>query len=243
MGLITDVCTKAAEYLSGDYDIEEIKEIPSVEKLSFGNKAKKADVCAFSIDLRKSTDLLYVHHKQTAGKIHKAFLHVVASTVLHFGGEIRSFKGDSLLALWPANYKSQITKAVRAAMTVKWFLSEKLATEFSQFSSIDFGIGIDWGEVFITRAGIPRNANNNDLIFMGRPINFAVAIGEQAHGPHHVEISTSTYENLEESLLFGNQKGFFGADVKTNIWTNGSIDYQGTRAWTKLTTWYCEAPD
>jgi class 3 adenylate cyclase len=155
MGIKDDICTKARDYLSGDYQVEEVQNIPSVEKLAFGKQAKKAKVCAFSIDLRNSTGLLYVHQKQTAGKIHKAFLHVAASTVLHFGGEIRSFKGDSLLALWPANYKSEITTCVRAAMTVQWLLTVELAADFEQFSGIDFGIGVDWGDVFIARAGLP----------------------------------------------------------------------------------------
>jgi adenylate cyclase len=243
VGVKSDICTKAKEYLSGDYEVEEVDHIPTVEKVAFGKKAKKAKVCAFSIDLRKSTDLLYDHQKQTAGKIHKAFLHVAASTVLHFGGEIRSFKGDSLLALWPANYKSEITRCVRAAMTVKWLLDVELAPEFKQFSEIDFGIGVDWGEVFIARAGIPRNANNNDLIFMGRCINFAVALGEQAHGPHHVEISTSTYENLEEEAIYGEGKDWLGQSKQIDMWGNGAMKWQGSTIPTKLTTWYWELND
>ena len=243
MGVKTDICEKAKEYLAGDYEVEEVDHIPSVEKVAFGKKAKKANVCAFSIDLRKSTDLLYVHQKQTAGKIHKAFLHVAASTVLHFGGEIRSFKGDSLLALWPANYISEITQCVRAAMTVKWLLAVELVSEFEQFSGIDFGIGVDWGEVLIARAGIPRNANNNDLIFMGRCINFAVALGEQAYGPNHLEISTTTYENLEDIAIYGEQKDWFGQPKKVDMWNNGAMKWQGQAVSTKLTNWYWELGD
>jgi adenylate cyclase len=237
MGLKEDVYTKATEYLSGDYEIEDVDHIPTVEKVAFGKKVKKAKVCVFSIDLRRSTDLLEVHHKQTAGKIHKAFLHTVAATVIHFGGEIRGFKGDSLLALWPANYKSEISRCVQAAMTVKGFLTVDLAEEFGQYSPIDFGIGVDWGEVLIARAGIPRNANNNDLLFLGKCINFAVAIGEQAHGPDHVEISTSAYENLEDDTIYaGEEKDWAGNRV--NMWKNGAMKWQGSNIGTKLTNYY-----
>src|SRR5574340_485035 len=143
MGFKEDVSGKVKEYLSGDYQIEDVTEIPSVEDVPFGKKAQQMKLCVFYIDLRDSTNLLFVHQKQTAGKIHKAFLHAVASTVLYFDGYIRGFKGDSLMAFWPANYKSEVSKCVQAAMTTKWLLDVELSSQFEAYSKIDFGIGID----------------------------------------------------------------------------------------------------
>jgi class 3 adenylate cyclase len=240
MGLKQDVTTKVEEYLSGDYEVEETTGIPAPKDVAFGNKAKKAKLCVFYIDLRKSTELLFVHQKQTAGKIHKAFLHTVAATVLDFGGVIRGFKGDSLMAMWPANYKSEVSKCVQAAMTVKWFLDVELAEKFEQYSKVDFGIGIDWGEVFITRAGIPRDSNNNDLIFMGKCINFAVAIGEQAKGPDHVEISRTVFDNLEDRAQYGKRKDFFGNEIKVSMWREGKVEWLGESHPTNVTNWYWE---
>jgi adenylate cyclase len=214
MALKDNVSKKVKDYLNGDYEVEDITEIPLPEQVPFGKKAKRMNICVLSIDLRDSTNLLFVHQKQTAGKIHKAFLHTIAATVLAYGGHIRGFKGDSLMALWPANYKSEVTKCVKAAMTIKWFLSVHLAEEFAEYSEIDFGIGIDWGDVLIARAGIARDANNNDLIFMGKCVNFAVAIGEQAKGPDHVEISKITYDNLDDEAIHGKQKDTWGDRAK-----------------------------
>jgi adenylate cyclase len=233
MPLTDDVRAKVVEYLDGDYEVEDVTAIPSVEDVTFGRKAKRMKLCVFYIDLRKSTDLLFLHQKQTAGKIHKAFLHVVSSVVLHFGGEIRSFKGDSLMAFWPANYKSEFSTCVQAAMTVKWLLDIELSPLFESYEKIDFGIGVDWGDVFIARAGIPRNANNNDLIFMGQCVNFAVAIGEQACGPNHVEVSTITYDNLEDNAKYGVQNG-----VQVDMWKDGVVNWKGQPHTTKLTSWY-----
>ncbi|KKL22043.1 hypothetical protein LCGC14_2439410, partial [marine sediment metagenome] len=126
MGFVEDLTNKVRDYLSGEYDITETRGIPTIDNVSHGKKAKKMNLCAFSIDLRKSSDLLVQHQKQTAGKIHKAFLAVASSIVLKYGGKIRSFQGDSILVFWPAYVTSQIMDAVRAAMAIKWFLSEKL---------------------------------------------------------------------------------------------------------------------
>jgi len=233
MSLADDIRPKVADYLEGDYEVEDVTAIPSVGDVPFGKKAKRMKLCVFYIDLRKSTNLLFLHQKQTAGKIHKAFLHVVSSVVLYFEGEIRGFKGDSLMAFWPANYKSEVSKCVRAAMTVKWLLDVELSPLFETYEKIDFGIGVDWGDVFIARAGIPRDANNNDLIFMGKCVNFAVAIGEQACGPNHVEISTVTYENLEDEARFGYQN-----EVRVDMWRDGAVNWKGQTYKTKLTSWY-----
>lgn len=227
-----EIRDKVSAYLDGDYEVEEVPQIPSVEQVAFGNKAKKLKVTAFAIDLRHSTDLLDAHQKQTAGKVHKAFLHAAATTVLHYGGQIRSFKGDSLLALWPAQYKTQISTAVRAGMTIKWLIDHELSPLFEPYQKIDFGIGIDWGEVFVVRAGLSRDANNNDLLFMGRCINFAVAISEQANGPYHVEISTITHTNLVDSERYSQKDG-----KTVDIWTPGSMHYRNENVETRITNW------
>lgn len=233
MTLKDDIKNKVSEYLDGDYEIIEAREIPSADDLPFGNVAKKINLCVFSIDLRKSTDLLFLHQKQTAGKIHKAFLHTTSAIVRDLGGTIRSFNGDNLLAFWPANYKSEITKCVRAAMTVKWLLDVELSPFFEKYQKLDFGIGVDWGEVFITRAGLPKDTNNNDLIFMGKCVNFAVAIGEQAHHPDHVEISSITYSNLEDNAIYGESNG-----QKVDMWRNGIVKWKEKEHSSKLTSWY-----
>lgn len=112
MGLVSELENKVRDYLAGNYQVTNTQTIPSVDNVSFGKKAKKMKLCAYCIDLRKSTELLMVHQKQTAGKIHKAFLTVSSRIVLANGGKIRSFNGDSLLAFWPAYKKTQLDTAI-----------------------------------------------------------------------------------------------------------------------------------
>lgn len=233
MGIADELENKVREYLDGDYEVTETETIPSVDNVPFGKKAKKMKLCAFCIDLRGSSELLEGHHKQTSGKIHKAYLSVVSRIVSEKGGEIRSFNGDGLLAFWPAYTKKQLAKAVESAMGIKWFLSIKLSDYFEKYEKLDFGIGIDWGEVYIVRAGISRNANNNDLVFIGDCVNFATAIADQAKGPNHIEISIDVYSNLEEDLMYGVTEG-----ATVNIWGDGAVTWGGNNYQTKVTNWY-----
>ena len=233
MGFVEDLTNKVRDYLSGDYDITETKGIPTVDNVSHGKKAKKIKLCAFSIDLRKSSDLLVQHQKQTAGKIHKAFLAVASSVVLKYGGKIRSFQGDSILVFWPANLKSQINDAVKAAMVIKWFLGTKFSSLFEKYSKLDYGIGIDWGEVFVVRAGISRDSNNNDLVFIGKCVNFAVAIANQAKTPKNIEVSLSVYNNLEDNHVYATKN-----NNKVNMWRDGSVEWNNNNYNTKLTGYH-----
>jgi class 3 adenylate cyclase len=230
MGIVNDLENKVRDYLEGDYEVTETRTIPSVDNVPFGKKAKKMKLCAYCIDLRKSSELLKVHQKQTSGKIHKAFLAVASKVVLENGGRIRSFNGDSLLAFWPAYYKSQITTAVKAAMITKWFLDIRLSPLFERYEKIDFGIGIDFGDVYIVRAGIPRDTTNNDLVFIGKCVNFATAIANLAHEPNHVEISELTYDNLEDDGIYDVSNG-----KRVNVWKDGFVEWKGKKYRSKIT--------
>lgn len=231
-----DIIKQAKDYLAGDYEIEETDTIPEPKDVPFGKKAKLMQLCAFCIDMRGSTKLLLEHHKQTAVKYHKAFLYATAKVVLNKGGIIRSYNGDSLLAFWPAKTKGQISDCVKAAMNAKWLLNDKLKSNFDEYQAIDFGIGIDWGDVLIARAGVARDANNNDLIFIGKCVNYAVAIADSACGSHHIGISTSTYDNLTDELIYCPKED----GSKVNMWSDWSITWRGQSHSLKHTSYHWE---
>ena len=235
MGYVIDLENKIQDYMKGDYEIIETTSIPSIENVAFGKKAYKIKLTSFCFDLRKSTDLLIIHDKETCGKIHKSVLTIAAKIISENGGQLRSFNGDSVLAFWPAQLKSDIESAVRAAFQLKWALTDKFAKYFSDLTKLDFGIGIDWGDVYIVKAGLPRNDNNNDLVFLGISVNFATMIANQASGPSHIEISSLTYSNLTDNWLYGMKDR-----IKTNMWSNGKVNWKGKEFQTKCTSWQQE---
>ena len=233
MSYIRELEDRIRDYLTGEYEIIETKAIPSPENVAFGKKAYKIKLTAFCIDLRKSTDLLKIHDKETCGKIHKSFLTIATKIIIQNGGQLRSFNGDSVLAFFPAQFKSDIEKSVIAAFQLKWALDIKFSKYFEQFSKLDFGIGIDWGDVLIVRAGLPRNDNNNDLVFLGTCVNYANTIANQALGPYHIGISNLTYENLSDPLRYETING-----VKSNVWIDGIVDWKGGAYSLKCTSAY-----
>ncbi len=238
MGYLNDLEEKIKDYTTGEYEIFETKTLPSPEKVAFGKKAYKIKLTSFCIDLRMSTDLLRIHDKETCGKIHKSFLTIATKVITENGGMVRSFNGDSVLAFFQGQYKEDIENAVLTAFHLRWALTIKFEKYFSQFSKLDFCIGIDWGDVLIVRAGLPMNNNNNDLVFLGMCVNFASAIANQGYAPNYIEISNNVYANLTDNMLNGIDNG-----VKVNMWKEGKVNWKGIVYNTKLTSWYQRIED
>jgi len=238
MGYIKELKNKIKDYMDGDYEVTETNTIPSPEDVPLGKKAFKIKLASLCIDLRKSGDLLRIHDKETCGKIHKSYITIASEIITKNHGQLRSFNGDSVLAFWNAEYQYGIWAAVIASLQLKWALDIEFSKYFEKYSKLDFGIGVDFGDVYIVRAGLPRNDNNNNLVFLGECVNYACMIANQAHSPFHVEISTDAHLNLGEDLLMGTD--IYG--VKRNMWSDGYVPWGGKCCKTKLTG-YCIVAD
>ncbi|WP_457556456.1 adenylate/guanylate cyclase domain-containing protein [Candidatus Harpocratesius sp.] len=230
-----DLENKVKDYLSGDYEITEIDYVPNINNVSIHKKAIKVKMVTFCIDLRDSSELLFIHQKQTAGKIHKTFLLIVAECIKDYGGRIRDFQGDSILAFWPGKLQKDIENAVQCAMKITWYLDIRFSKYFEKYSKLDFGIGLDIGDVYVIRAGLSDKNDNNDLVYIGKSVNFAVAIANQAKNPYHLEISMDIYNRLSKNCIYDNKN--------TNMWKSEIIIWKNRRYDTAITKYYLPEKD
>lgn len=219
---------ESRKILTAAYTTVESQSIPHPQDVPYGPQLKKFKASVFSIDIRNSSS--YLSEGDTkSGKIHKAFLRICAQTVHNFGGEIRTFNGDGLLVFWEANLKSELTNPVRAAMGIKWMVTEKMKDLFIDKHHFNFGIGLSWGEVSAFRAGIQYVEGGNDLIFLDRSINEAVVIAKQAGAPYHVECTTTFYDNLEKEGRFADGRA---------MWKDGLVRWKNGDFKTKISDFY-----
>ena len=116
-------------------------------------------------------------------------------------------------------------------MEIKWFLRKEFANLFEKYTKLDYGIGIDWGDVFVIRAGISRDANNNDLVFIGKCVNFAVAIANQARSPGNIEVSASIYHNLDDNHRYTSK-------TNEHMWKDETVEWNGKIHNTKVTSYW-----
>lgn len=239
MELKDDITQQVDEYLSGDYDIDEVDYIPEVEDVTFGNTGLKIKSTVLYIDIRRSTQILDAHRRQTVAKIQKSFLYTASKITVANNGYIRNFGGDSILAFWGGKYKKDISEAVKAAMKMKYMLSKVLAGRFRKYDKVDFGIGIDWGEIFVVKSGLKRDPNNNDLLWIGTPVNFAVRLGDSASSPNHIRISETVYYNLLDYVKYGDKKNIWGQNEQVDMWEEeNDFEFVGDYYTIYSTNWY-----
>jgi adenylate cyclase len=245
MGLRQEITDRAKEIIDTTLTFEEVNTVPDITnpKLTFGNTGLRFEATVLYIDMRDSTKILEKHNKPVVAKIHKAYLHTTVKITTSLGGEVRSFNGDSVLAFFPGKTQSSISNAVKAAMQIRFMIAHEgsgINKLLKPYSAVDFGIGIDHGNILCTKIGVGWDNNTKDLVWIGSPINKSVIMSDQCRSPYHIGISNLVYINLTDSAKFGTQKNAWGQELSTNMWTLSQVLYNGSSESYYKSNWYWE---
>lgn len=103
MGLKDDLSTEITRILDYDLQVTNFKRIPSKGDLTLGETAAKIQTAVLFTDIRNSSTFADTHWQKTTAKTINAFLNCALRIVKKNNGEVRSFNGDSLLALFDPN--------------------------------------------------------------------------------------------------------------------------------------------
>lgn len=244
MGLKQDIIDKVKAILDQKFEVEEVTYVPDLDntKLTFGNKGLKFTATVLYIDMRGSTEILNKHNKSTVAKIHMAYFHTIIKIANGLGGEVRSFNGDSLLVFFQGATKARLSNAVQAAMQIKYMIANEgggINLLLKKYSSIDFGIGIDYGEVLCTKVGI-NGTNKRDLIWIGNSVNKSVVLSDGSKDPRHIAISNTVYSNLEDRAKYGMKKNILGMEEKVDMWSSQTCTYNNQSETYYYTSWASE---
>ena len=234
--------TKVAEIIDDVFETSDITYVPDINdtKLTFGNKGLKLTATVLYIDMRGSTAVLNNHNRTSVAKIHKAYFHTIVTIAKSLGGEVRSFNGDGMLVIFQGTTKTKLSDAVSAAMQMKWMLTSsdsKVKKKMKKYTSVDFGIGIHYGDILCSKVGI-AGENNRDLVWIGNAVNKSVKIGDKIH--NDIGISSTVYENLEDRVKYVIEKDWNDNDVKNDVWQTAAIEYNGSQETYYFTTYHIE---
>lgn len=186
--------------------------VPKTDDIVLKNGGKNVDATYLYADLAESSKLAQTLYKETVGKIIRAYINTASRILRQYGGEIRSFDGDRVMAIFMGEEKNR--KAVRAALGINWAVQEVIRpaiktawSDGEKFSHIEHGIGIDTGDALIVRGGV---RDNNDLISVGAAPNIAAKLSE-IRGTHAIHITDRVFDDLDDQLLTYN-------DGRNTIW-------------------------
>ncbi|OAV63261.1 Adenylate cyclase 2 [Bacteroidales bacterium Barb6XT] len=228
MGLKEDIINKAKEIESSEFEVEQISSIPTIDisELTFGCTGLEFESAVLYIDMRGSTIMLEKCQKRVVAGILMIYYHTIVKIAKTTGGEIRSFNGDSLLVFYQGTTKGTLSNAVKAAMQMRYAITELVNEQLKRYTDINFGIGIDYGKVLATKVGVGRSDVTKDLIWIGSAVNKSVKISDECKNPTYVGISEFVYNNLEDYVKYGTEKNSRG---QVDIWTPSPFMYNGKR--------------
>lgn len=242
MGLKDDIKNKVRTIIDDSFSVTDITYVPKIDdaKLTFGNTGLKFEATTVFIDMRGSTSTLNKHNKRTVAKIHMAYFHTIVKIANANNGHVRSFNGDSALIFFQGTTKVSLSNAVLTAMKIKYMLSDDtngINSLLKKYSEINFGIGIDDGDILCTKVGI-GGEHNRDLFWIGNCVNKSTVIGDGCQSPKHIGISKYVYDNLLDSAKYATEKDGWGNDRKVDIWVQSTFEYNGSNEYYYTTTYH-----
>lgn len=238
-----EILAKAKEIKNASFVKKDTYSIPNIDTstLTFGCTGLNFPATVLYIDMRGSTKVLNIHQRRVVAKIHMTYYHAIVKVAKEDGGEIRSFNGDSLLVFFYGKTADVACKAVRSAMRMSYAINEIVNEILSDYTDINFGIGIDCGEILATKVGLGGNCDNKDLIWIGNAVNRSTKISDECKSPYHIGISKTVYEKLDETLLHIAKKDQWGFQYKEDIWSSAWLHYNDsyetmykTRYWIEI---------
>jgi class 3 adenylate cyclase len=238
MVLKDGIKNKAKAIVDENFVIEDVTYVPEISntKLTFGCTGLRFEATVLYVDMRGSTSILNKHNKSTVAKIHMIYFHAIVKIANSLGGDIRSFNGDSLLVFFQGTSKNSLSNAVKAAMKMRYVITNIVNEYLQKYSTIDFGIGIDDGKILCTKIGV-GGENNRDLIWIGNPVNKATVISDKSKSPYYIGISSYVYSNLNDDVKYHTKKTNWGEE-KVDIWTKGVFSYNERDEYYYYTSYY-----
>ena len=165
-------------------------------------------------------------------KLHMAYYNAIVRIAKADGGKIRSFNGDSLLLFFLGADSATAEKAVRSAFRMKYAITELVNPNLDDYKDINFGIGIDMGNIIATKVGIGGDDTTKDLIWLGNAVNRSTKISDECEAPYHVGISDAVYNKLPNNLISytTKEKTYFGIqEIKHEVWIRQTMVYNNDR--------------
>ncbi|MGJ7442976.1 adenylate/guanylate cyclase domain-containing protein [Aquipuribacter sp. MA13-6] len=227
MSLKDELETSVNDLLAAEWNRQDATTVPATDGVVLKNGAKDVDATYVYADLAGSTKLAQSTKDWAAAKIIRVYLSTATRILKANGGEIRSFDGDRVMAIFIGASKN--TAAAKAGLQINWAIDNLIQpTLDAKWSSLswkcDHGVGIDTGKAMIVRGGV---RGDNDLVSVGSAPNIAAKLSGVRTSGKRVLISAAVYRLLHESAKLGGK-------AKTDMWTQlGTTSFGG-----KAVTYY-----
>lgn len=235
-----DDCTAAVrEIITTDFNVRFARVVPTTDTVAQKDGAVYLDAAYVYADMADSTGMAHLFAAQDAAKIIRAYLNAVSRVLRNRGGEIRSFDGDRVMALFTGDDAAD--KAVDAALRINWVVTnivhDQLVAHHEAYRDkwieddwrVRHRTGIDLGTALIVRAGV---RGNSDLVSIGDAPNIAAKLSDYKGGGPTI-ITEDVWDKLKYSNCYSSKHG------GESMWTAPDWeDVGGSTQEIRTSTWW-----
>lgn len=177
--------------LHSDFEIEitDTKFVPNFEdsNITFENltenrkKCKRLESCVLFVDIRNSVKLSAAKRPKTLSKVYSSFVRSMIACGEYFNGYVRDIIGDRVMVVFDQEncFKNAVDTAILMNSVGKHILNKRITS-----THFKCGIGIDYGQMLITKAGSIRQGAEKEfsrsLVWLGKPANIASRLTDLA---------------------------------------------------------------
>lgn len=201
--LLDGLGSKVRETLKTLPEVTE-KKVPSLGDIpgqGSGRWLKIPDLVAVFFDLKSSTQLGTGRHDTSTARLYKSAVESAVAILNEFDGQFIDIQGDGGFGLYWGELSYE--RALCAAVTIRTF-SQDMVDQFKakhttgNFPETGFKVGIACGRVLVKRLGTPRNVDEQEAVWAGRPVNYAAKAAQSADR-HEVVITGSIWDRFEKN--------------------------------------------
>lgn len=203
MALKEDLSATIEQVLKDEWKARDGRVVPTSESIASNGGRVDMTAALLYADLADSTKIATAQ-PLPAARLFKAYLGTSARIIRSEGGEIRSFDGDRIMAVFAGDTPS--TSAVRTALKINWAFLNLITPKFQRVYPRVFGsgaphtlahaVGVDTSKFHVVRAGIRDNA---DLVWVGRAPNVAAKLSGIREAPFNCWITKAVYDAMVDT--------------------------------------------
>lgn len=228
MALKDDLENDVAQIFRSQWSEREGQAHPAVNSIRPGNDGVNIEATVLHAVISNSTRLVDNYKPAFAAEVYKAFLHCATRIIGLEGGEISTYHGGRVMAVFTGDSKD--TTAVRTAMKITSAVTHIIQPALNaEYPNTDFVlkhvVGIDSSGLLVARAGI---GDNHDLLCVGRAANYAAMLSTLADS-HSKYITKKIYDTLHDDLKVSKGQPIWEA-VPWKAFDNRII-YRSTWSW------------
>ncbi|MDG4755250.1 adenylate/guanylate cyclase domain-containing protein [Micromonospora sp. WMMD718] len=201
-----DITAAVGAVVNADWNVRTGTVVPTTDTITLKNGAVEVDAVYLYADMANSSGLARDFAPKTAAKVIRAYLDATCRVIKFRGGQIRSFDGDRVMAIFMGAAKN--SDAARCALNINYVvrkivrpaLEDRLTSLKTKGFELRHCVGVASGTALIVRGGV-RN-EDNDLVSIGRPPNVAAKLSDVRAWPYATYITSDVFARLREEVKY-----------------------------------------